>query len=223
MKKKQANKQNVSAGRRGFLAGLLAGGAAAIAYAQTKLTDGGLAELVDKNNPPHDPPVTPPGSLGNKNFFSHCTACQLCVAACPNQILKPSMDAERFMQPVMVYDNGFCRPECNRCSQVCPTGAIRPITLAEKTDVSIGQAQLFFHECLAVQGIVPCGICERNCPVQVITMMKLNPEDTSPNAPRRPVVSERRCIGCGACEYSCPVNPASAIRVVSRTQHTDIS
>lgn len=214
----------MQASRRGFLTGLFAAGVAVATTAQSKVTDGGLAELTDKNNPPHDPPITPPGSLSLKNFYSHCTACQLCVAACPNQILKPSTSASRFMQPVMVYDNNFCRPECNRCSQVCPTGAIRPITLAEKTDISIGKAHLVhFHDCLAVQGIVPCGVCERNCPVQVISMMKLNPEDDSPNAPRRPVVSENRCIGCGACEYSCPVNPVSAIRVESRTQHADIS
>lgn len=209
--------------RRGFLAGILGAGAAAVAVAESKLTDGGLAELVDKKNPPHDPPVTPPGSISNKNFYSHCTACQLCVAACPNQILKPSTSASRFMQPVMVYDNNYCRPECTRCSQVCPTGAIRPITRAEKTDISIGVSRFMgFHDCLAVQGIVPCGICEKNCPVQVITMMKLNPEDESPDAPRRPVVSENRCIGCGACEFVCPVNPVSAIRVEARTHHADI-
>lgn len=208
--------------RRRFLGSIATLGLGAVAAAESKLTDGGLAEIIDKHNPPHNPPITPPGSISHKNFYSHCTACQLCIAACPNQILKPSTDASRFMQPVMVYDNNFCRPECNRCSQVCPTGAIRPITHAEKTDISIGYAQLHFHECLAVQGIVPCGICERNCPVQVITMMKLNPSDQSPNAPRRPVVSEHRCLGCGACEYVCPVNPESAIRVVSRTQHTDL-
>lgn len=222
--KKRTNKRETSLSRRGFMAALLGTGAAVAASAEEKLTDGGLADLIDKHNPPHEPPITPPGSLGLKNFYTHCTGCQLCVSACPNQILKPSMDGSRFMQPVMVFDNNFCRPECNRCSQVCPTGAIRPITVSEKTDISIGRSQFVgFHSCLAVKGDVPCGICERNCPVMAISMMKLNPEDEGANAPRRPVVSEHRCIGCGACEYVCPVNPESAIRVQSRTQHTDIS
>lgn len=224
VKRKQPKNSSHSVSRRGFLVGIMGAGASVVALAQSKLTDGGLADLIDKKNPPHDPPIVPPGALSNRNFYTHCTGCQLCVSACPNQILKPSTSASRFMQPEMVYDNGFCRPECNRCSQVCPTGAIRPITVAQKTDISIGRSQLVkFHDCLAVNGTAPCGICERNCPVQAISMMKLNPEDDSSNAPRRPVVSEHRCIGCGACEYVCPVNPESAIRVTSRTQHTDIS
>lgn len=223
MKVKKSNKDITDRGRRGFLGGLLALGGAAVAAGQSKLTDGGLAPLTPKKNPGRETPLVPPGALSVKNFYSHCTACQLCIAACPNGLLKPSTSASRLMQPVMGYDDGYCRPECNRCSQVCPTGAIRPITHAEKTDISIGVAKVYASECLAVQGEAPCGICERHCPVQVITMMKLNPDDDSHDAPRRPVVSEHRCIGCGACENSCPVNPASAIRVEPRSVHTDIS
>lgn len=221
--KRNNNKETADRGRRGFLGGLLTLSGAALAAAQSKLTDGGLAPLTEKKNPGRETPLVPPGALSVKNFYTHCTACQLCIAACPNGLLKPSTSASRFMQPEMGYDNGYCRPECNRCSQVCPTGAIRPVTHAEKTDISIGVARLYFHECLAAQGVAPCGICERHCPVQVITMMKLNPADESHDAPRRPVVSEHRCIGCGACENSCPVNPASAIRVEPRSVHTDIS
>lgn len=198
-------------------------GLAGVTKAADKLTDGGLAPLDAKRNPGRETPIVPPGAIGVKNFYTHCTACQLCIAACPNGLLKPSTSADRFMQPVMGYDNSYCRPECVRCSQVCPTGAIRPITRAQKTDISIGTAHLYFHECIAVQGEARCGLCERHCPVQAISMQKLMPHDTSENAPRRPVVSEHRCIGCGACENVCPVNPASAIRVEGRLIHTDIS
>lgn len=221
--KNHKSEPEVATSRRGFLAGLLAVGGAAVVSAQSKLTDGGLAPLQKKVNPKRATPIVPPGAISVKNFYTHCTACQLCIAACPNGILKPSTSAERFMQPVMNYDNSYCRPECNRCSQVCPTGAIRPITHAEKTDISIGLAHLHFHKCLAVQGVAKCGLCARHCPVQTISMMKLNPDDDSPNSPRRPVVTESRCIGCGACENVCPVNPVSAIRVEGREIHTEIS
>lgn len=209
--------------RRGFLSGLLAVGSAVLLSARDKLTDGGLAPLTEKKHPKREIPLVPPGSISVKNFYTHCTACQLCIAACPNGLLKPSGEVDRFMQPVMSYDNGYCRPECTRCSQICPTGAIRSITESEKTDISIGQARVDIKNCLAANGIAPCGVCERHCPVQVITMMKLDSNDGSGLLRRRPVVSEHRCIGCGACENSCPVNPVSAIRVVARIVHTEIS
>lgn len=225
---KVKNKRKIKAGgldtgRRGFLGALAAIGGAVVVTAQSKLTDGGLAPLVAKANPGRETPIVPPGAKSVKNFYTHCTACQLCIAVCPNGLLKPSTSLDRFMQPVMGYDNGSCRPECNRCSQVCPTGAIRPVTHAEKTDISIGLARLYLHDCIAVQGKAECGLCARHCPVQTISMMKLDSADESPDAPRRPVITESRCIGCGACENVCPVNPVSAIRVEGRLIHTEIS
>ena len=219
--KRKVNDINNS--RRGFLATLGALGAAGVMRAADKLTDGGLAPLEEKRNSGRQTPVVPPGAISVRNFYTHCTGCQLCVAACPNGLLKPTTRAERFMQPVMGYDNGYCRPECVRCSQVCPTGAIRPITRAQKTDISIGTAKLYIDECMAAKGEARCGLCERHCPVQAIVMQKLAADDTSELAPRRPVVSEHRCIGCGACENVCPVNPTSAIRVEGRLTHADIS
>ena len=45
-----------------------------------------------------------------------------------NQVLRPSADLRKLMQPEMSYERGYCRPECTKCSEVCPAGAIRPIT-----------------------------------------------------------------------------------------------
>jgi ferredoxin len=39
-------------------------------------------------------------------------------------VLRPSTDLQHFMQPIMSFERGYCRPECTRCSEVCPTGAI---------------------------------------------------------------------------------------------------
>ncbi|MBO4793281.1 MAG: 4Fe-4S binding protein, partial [Deltaproteobacteria bacterium] len=81
-------------------------------------TDGGLAELKPRKAPKRIWPLRPPGSQSQKNFRTRCTACQLCVAACPNGVLRPSSAPLGFMQPEMGFERGFCRPECRRCSEV---------------------------------------------------------------------------------------------------------
>ena len=102
--------------RREFLsfAGLLAG--TALLKAQEKKVDGGLAVIEDKKIPNRITPITPPGSLSASNIAQHCTACQLCISACPNQVLRPSGNLMTFMQPEMSYERGYCRPECTKCS-----------------------------------------------------------------------------------------------------------
>ena len=110
--------------------------------AQEKKVDGGFATILDKEVPERDIPVTPPGSKSVKDFYRRCTACQLCVAECPNNVLRPSTDLKHFMQPEMSYERGYCRPECTRCSELCPTGAIRKITKEEKTQYHVGTARV---------------------------------------------------------------------------------
>ena len=53
-----------------------------------------------------------------------CVGCGECVSVCPNNVLRPSTKIENLMQPEMSYEKGYCRPECTKCSKVCPTGAI---------------------------------------------------------------------------------------------------
>ena len=221
------------ASRRGFMTGVAVIAAASVAKAADKITesvkpreekttDGGYADVTPKNNPVPDQPIAPPGAISWKNFSTHCTACQLCVSACPNEVLKPSMSLDTFMIPMMGYDLGYCRPECVRCSEVCPAGAIRKVSVAEKSDISIGIAHTYIHSCIAANGEAECGVCARHCPSAAITMMPVDPNDESEEPRRRPVVDESRCIGCGACQNLCPVSPESAIRVEGRDVHTPI-
>jgi len=199
--------------RRAFLAGTaLAVGTAAL-KAQEKKVDGGFATILDKEVPVRDVPVTPPGSKSVKDFYRRCTACQLCVAECPNNVLRPSTDLQHLMQPEMSYERGFCRPECTRCSELCPTGAIRKITKEEKTQYHIGTARVNPDLCVVEKG-VDCGNCARHCPVGAIMLVK-----DEATGYRRPVVNEERCIGCGACENLCPARPISAITVNGRHHH----
>ncbi|MDL2326968.1 4Fe-4S dicluster domain-containing protein, partial [Bacteroidales bacterium OttesenSCG-928-A14] len=190
--------------RRQFLTLTATLAAASALKAQTNKVDGGLAFIEDKKIPNRATDLTPPGSSGMRNFNQHCTACQLCVSVCPNQVLRPSNNIERFMQPKMSYERGYCRPECTKCSEVCPTGAIKSIDAAEKSSIQIGQAVFIKENCVVNTDGVSCGNCARHCPTGAIHMI---PKDESADALATPVIETQRCIGCGACEYLCPARP----------------
>lgn len=197
--------------RRAFVATAVAVTAGAALKAEEKKVDGGLAEILDKKVPQRDTHILPPGALTAKYFAQHCTACQLCVAACPNGVLRPSSSMARFMQPELSYERGYCRPECTRCSEVCPAGAIQPITKEEKSSTQVGHAVWIRQNCVVITDGVHCGNCERHCPTGAIQMVPL--EESNPRSHRIPVVDTERCIGCGACENLCPARPYSAIYV----------
>ena len=200
-------------GRRAFIAGTALAVGAATLKAQEKKVDGGFATLLDKEVPERDIPITPPGSRSVKDFYKRCTACQLCVAECPNNVLRPSTDLQHLMQPEMSYERGYCRPECTRCSELCPAGAIRKITREEKTQYHVGTARVNRTLCVAEKG-VSCGNCATHCPAGAIMMVKNGDSDI-----RIPTVDEAKCIGCGACENLCPARPISAITVNGRHNH----
>ena len=212
-------KATVDSSRRNFIigAGLLATSAA---KAQEMKLDGGYAKIIDKEPPFKNRALTPAGSLSARNMAAHCTGCQLCVAVCPSQVLRPSTDLTTFMQPVMSYEKGYCRPECNKCSQVCPTGAINPITVEEKTAIKIGHAEWVRKNCVVITDDVDCGNCQRHCPTGAITMILSDYKDLKSR--KIPSINEHLCIGCGACEHLCPSRPFSAIRVKGYKNHRTI-
>ena len=205
--------------RRSFLigSGLLA--TAALAQQKDKIMDGGLADIEDKVAPERQTPLVPPGALSLANLEKRCTGCQLCISECPNQVLRPSSDLLHLLQPVMSYERGYCRPECNRCSQVCPAGAIKPIEKEVKASTQIGHAVWIKKNCVPLTDGVECGNCARHCPTGAIEMVPSNPDDEE--SPYVPAVNESRCIGCGACEYLCPARPFSAIYVEGHEVHKE--
>jgi formate hydrogenlyase subunit 6/NADH:ubiquinone oxidoreductase subunit I len=211
--------QETDKGKRNFLMVTALATTAALAQEKKKV-DGGLAVIQDKVAPERQTPITPPGSVSAKNMAQHCTACQLCVSECPNEVLRPSGSLLTLMQPVMSYERGYCRPECNRCSEVCPTGAIRLIDLADKSSTQIGHAVWVKKNCVAITDGVECGNCARHCPVGAIEMVPLDEEDE--DTPFVPAVNEARCIGCGACENLCPARPLPAIYVEGHEVHKEI-
>ena len=216
---KKANRTNVTdetrgtvdSGKRSFLVATALATTAALAQKKDKVMDGGLAELEDKAVPERQTPLTPPGSLSFQHFAQHCTGCQLCVSECPNDVLRPSTDLMHLMLPMMSYEHGYCRPECTRCSEVCPAGAIRLVDKDEKSSVQIGHAVWIKKNCVVLADGVECGNCARHCPAGAIEMVPMDEDDDE--SPYVPAVNEEACIGCGACEYVCPSRPFSAIIV----------
>ena len=184
---------------------------------ETKHVDGGLAEIIEKKAPERSTPVVPPGARSLKNMTQHCTGCQLCVSKCPNNVLRPGTDLMSLMQPVMSFEKGYCRPECTRCSEVCPAGAIKLIDKEEKACIQIGHAVVAADFCISALGEAECGNCARHCPAGAIEMVPSDPDDEL--SPAIPAVNEAMCIGCGACEHLCPVRPISAIHVEGHEVH----
>ncbi|MGX8712636.1 MAG: 4Fe-4S binding protein [bacterium] len=191
--------------RRKFLAATATVGTATVLRAQEQKLDGGLAVIENKQVPKRNVPLKPAGSISLKNFETRCTACQLCVSQCPEKVLRPSTDLSSFMQPYMAFDEGYCRLACTRCSEVCPTDAIRPVAKEQKTAISIGHAVVLADNCIG------CGACARHCPSKAILMVE-----------GKPAVNEGRCLGCGACEYYCPARPMTAIYVEGRERHVEV-
>ena len=210
----------IDTSKRSFLLASAMVAGAAMAQKKEKLMDGGLAELEDKVAPARQTPLTPPGSLSFDHFAQHCTGCQLCVSECPNEVLRPSSDLMHLMLPVMSYEHGHCRPECTRCSEVCPAGAILKVDKDEKSSIQIGHAVWIKKNCVPITDEVECGNCARHCPAGAIEMVPLDENDEE--SPMIPAINEAACIGCGACEYVCPSRPFSAIYVEGHEVHKKI-
>lgn len=160
-------------------------------------------------------PVTPPGSGSITRFTSRCTACHLCVSACPTQVLNPALLEYGFngiFQPRMDYSVGTCTYECVKCSSICPSGAILPVALEEKKLVQIGKAKFVKSDCIVITKKTECGACSEHCPTKAVNMVKSE-------GLFLPELHEELCIGCGSCEHPCPSTPNKAIYVESNPVH----
>ena len=161
-------------------------------------------------------PVTPPGSVGIEHFTSRCTACHLCVSACPTQVLAPSLfdyGLDGMFQPRMDYAVGTCNYDCTLCGEICPTGAILPLARPVKQLVQMGKAKFVKDDCIVVTKKTDCGACSEHCPTKAVHMVKYEGTLVIPE------VNEELCVGCGACEHPCPTTPNRAIYVESNPVH----
>jgi len=170
--------------------------------------------------------IRPPGALPEEQFLAKCVKCGECMKVCPTNGLQPALTEagpEGVWTPVLVPRIGYCEYYCSLCSQVCPTGAIRELTIEEKTQVKIGTAWVNKNRCLPYALGKSCIVCEEHCPVspkaiQLVRVETLTPEGKVASN-LAPFIVQENCIGCGICENKCPVVDEPAIRVSSIGEH----
>lgn len=193
--------------RRFLTAGIITAGAGMnlLTFAQSTFSlIGGKKEYKKEN------PITPPGSISRKHFNQHCTSCHLCVSKCPSHVLKPAfMDygPEGIMQPTVNFEKGFCNFDCTVCGDVCPNGAIRPLTVKQKHLTQMGTVVFIKENCIVYTDGTSCGACSEHCPTQAIAMVSFKDGLTIPK------VNTEICVGCGGCEYVCPARPFRAVYI----------
>ena len=174
----------------------------ALLAAADKLTDGGLADVSLPVVPAREAPVLPPGAVDRRLFSLKCVGCQLCVANCPGECLKPSTSLPTFGQPQLDFRYGYCIMSCVRCGEVCPEKAIEFLQREQRPHVHLGYAVWEKDRCVRTTNGDSCTACVRKCPVRAIHLVK-----------GFPFVNRDVCIGCGACEHVCPARPLPAIHV----------
>jgi ferredoxin len=106
--------------------------------------------------------VRPPGALSEKEFLSRCIKCGQCMRICPTNVIHPAGmqgGLEGLWTPVLNFRMGTsgCQFNCIACGNLCPTAAIRPISIderlgknryAEQGPIKIGTAFVDRGRCL---------------------------------------------------------------------------
>ncbi len=163
--------------------------------------------------------VRPPGAK-EESFESLCIRCNECVRVCATQGLQPGgfeNGWQNLLTPHLESRLGYCSYNCNACGQVCPTGAIPALSLAEKRVTPIGLARVDRNRCLPWAYNIDCIVCEEACPlgkkaIHLEVVDVINGQGQMVTI-QRPYVVKELCIGCGMCEYQCPMGGDAAIRV----------
>jgi MauM/NapG family ferredoxin protein len=166
--------------------------------------------------------IRPPGALKETDFLGRCVKCGECMKVCITNGLQPTLfeaGLEGIWTPMLVPKIGYCEYRCTLCGQVCPTGAIRRLTLKEKAEIKIGLAMIDKGRCIPYAHGKSCIVCEEVCPTPKkaiwFNQVELKDRDGKRSMVLQPVVDTELCIGCGICETKCPVVDRPAIYVTS--------
>ncbi len=148
--------------------------------------------------------ILPPGAGNYNKFSSKCTSCQLCVSICPNKVIHP----RDFSHPniYMDYSKNSCKYDCNACTAVCPTDALKYLSLKEKQHCRLGLAKIDRDIC------INCGICSFSCPVKALSI------EEQEDGTKILVYNAAVCIGCGSCQVACPHKAIEIVGIVEQTQ-----
>ena len=207
LKKKQQVTASDASKRRFLLAGITTAVATPKVMAQAQSV---LATATGKVSDKRKTPITPPGSISLTHFQAHCTSCHLCVSKCPSHVLKPAFmeyGVGGMMQPTMFFEKGFCNFDCTVCGDICPNGAIQPLTIEQKHLTQMGKVVFTKENCIVYTDGTSCGACSEHCPTQALSMVPYKDGLTIPH------VDTDICVGCGGCEYVCPARPFRAVHI----------
>lgn len=161
-------------------------------------------------------PVCPPGAGSIEELNRRCTACSLCITVCPNNVIQPSIKQyglAGFMQPVLDYHKGFCQYNCTKCTDICPTFALKPLLPEAKKLTQLGKAVFVKDNCIVKTEKTACGACSESCPTKAVYMIPYEGNLVIPE------VNQEICVGCGHCEFACPTTPYKAIYVNGNSVH----
>ena len=166
--------------------------------------------------------IRPPGAHHEDDFLRACVRCLACVKICESTggCLQPALlecGLEGLWTPIVVPRMGYCEFNCTLCGQVCPSGAIAELSLAEKQQMKIGLAVFDKNSCIPWSRNENCLVCEEHCPLpQKAIRFQERPVQTADGVLKTvklPYVDAQLCIGCGICENKCPVAAAPGIVV----------
>ncbi len=160
--------------------------------------------------------IRPPGAVAETRFSGLCLRCGNCMTVCPQRIIMPDLGRSGIagvLTPVVDFERDYCDEWCNRCTQVCPSGAIQRLTLDRKRMIVMGHARIEKDRCLAWSYLQHCMVCGEFCPYLAI-------QTRANKGVPCPEVNQDVCRGCGACQKNCPALPLKAIIVHGVAQHT---
>ena len=192
-----AGRQGDRMGRRSLLAwagGALAAGAGLLVGWRCRSTAAAIKPQA----------IRPPGAAAEDQFPWLCLRCGNCVRACPEKILHPDLAPERivgFLAPIVRFTSQYCKEDCSRCTEVCPSGALEALSVEGKSTRPIGLAHVDMSLCLLApeNGERECAFCRNACPYEAIRI-----EFDYQTYVATPRVDPNKCPGCGACEVACP-------------------
>lgn len=180
--------------------------------------------------------LRPPGSVPEDQFLDLCIRCGECFKVCPGPVLQPAgleAGVDALWTPVPVFSHAACHPECNFCTQICPTRAIRPLALEEKKNTHMGLGVIDTTVCLPHTGERNCELCFDECAAagyNAIEMRRIEldlgeiPPGTFSELELEemryisaPFVKRDACVGCGLCEYRCHTSLVEQQGVLAKT------
>ncbi|MDR0602704.1 MAG: 4Fe-4S dicluster domain-containing protein [Bacteroidales bacterium] len=191
--------------RQFLLSGLSTVIAIPVAWAQETTT-----MLKGKKRTVRETAISPPGAISADHLLKHCSSCHLCIAKCPSNVLKPAFmeyGVGGIMQPIMYFEKGFCNFDCTVCSNICPNGALKSLSVEEKHLMQVGRVVFDEDVCIVYTEGTNCGACSEHCPTQAVKMIPYKDGLTIP------YIDPDICVGCGGCEFICPTRPYRAIHI----------